>query len=54
MEGPQVEQVIGLRLNQAVVGELTSAKALNLAANEIKAIFEKSGRKTGLGTPLPE
>lgn len=54
MEGPQVEQVIGLRLNQAVIGELTSAKALNMAASEIKTIFEKSGRKTGLGTPLPE
>lgn len=54
MEGPQVEQVIGLRLNQAVIGELSAAKALNMAANEIKAIFEKSGRKTGLGTPLPE
>jgi multiple sugar transport system substrate-binding protein len=53
-EGAQVEQVIGLRLNQAVIGELSSAKALNLAANEIKAIFEKGGRKTGLGAPLPE
>jgi multiple sugar transport system substrate-binding protein len=53
-EGAQVESVIGLRLNQAVIGELTSAKALNLAANEIKAIFEKNGRKTGLGAPLPE
>jgi multiple sugar transport system substrate-binding protein len=53
-EGAQVEAVIGLRLNQAVVGELSSGKALNQAANEIKAIFEKNGRKTGLGTPLPE
>ena len=53
-EGPQVEQVIGLRLNQAVIGELSSAKALNLAAREIKDIFEKNGRKTGLGAPLPE
>jgi multiple sugar transport system substrate-binding protein len=53
-EGAQVEQVIGLRLNQAVIGEMSSAKALNQAAAEIKAIFEKSGRKTGLGPPLPE
>jgi multiple sugar transport system substrate-binding protein len=54
LEGPQVEAVLGLRLNQAMIGELSSAKALNLAAGEIKAIFEKSGRKTALGTPLPE
>jgi len=53
-EGAQVEQVIGLRLNQAVVGELTSAKALNMAAREVKDIFEKNGRKTGLIAPLPE
>ena len=26
LEGPQVEQVIGLRLNQAVIGELSSAR----------------------------
>jgi multiple sugar transport system substrate-binding protein len=53
-EGAQVEAVIGLRLNQAVVGELSSGKALNQAANEIKTIFEKNGRKTGLGPALPE
>jgi multiple sugar transport system substrate-binding protein len=53
-EGAQVEQVIGLRLNQAVIGEMSSGKALNMAANEIKAIFEKSGRKTGVNPPLPE
>jgi len=54
LEGPQVEQVLGLRLNQAVIGELSSGKALNLAAKEIKDIFEKDGRKTGLGPNLPE
>ena len=53
-EGAQVEQVIGLRLNQAVIGELSSGKALNLAAQEVKDIFEKNGRKTGLSAPLPE
>jgi multiple sugar transport system substrate-binding protein len=53
-EGAQVEQVLGLRLNQAVIGEMSSGKALNLAAQEIKDIFEKNKRKTGLGTPLPE
>jgi multiple sugar transport system substrate-binding protein len=53
-EGAQVEQVLGLRLNQAVIGEMSSAKALNLAAQDIKEIFEKGKRKTGLGPPLPE
>jgi multiple sugar transport system substrate-binding protein len=53
-EGAQVEQVLGLRLNQAVIGELSSGKALNLAAQEIKDIFGKNKRKTGVGAPLPE
>lgn len=54
LEGPQVEQVLGLRLNQALIGEMSSGKALNLAAKEIKDIFEKTGRKTGVGANLPE
>ncbi len=54
LEGPQVEQVIGLRLNQAVIGELSSAKALNQAAKDLKDIFEKNGRKTGSIAALPE
>jgi multiple sugar transport system substrate-binding protein len=54
LEGPQVEQVLGLRLNQALIGELSSGKALNMAAKEIKDIFEKDGRKTRLGANLPE
>jgi multiple sugar transport system substrate-binding protein len=54
LEGPQVEQVLGLRLNQAVIGELSSGKALNMAAKEIKDIFEKDGRKTGVAGNLPE
>jgi len=53
-EGAQVEAVLGLKLNQALIGELSSAKALNQAAQEIKAIFEKSGRKTGVGAALAE
>jgi multiple sugar transport system substrate-binding protein len=48
-EGAQVEAVLGLKLNQALIGELSSGRALNQAAQEIKAIFEKSGRKTGVG-----
>lgn len=53
-EGSQVESALGLRLNQALIGELSSAKALNMAAKDIKDIFEKSGRKTSLGNALPE
>jgi multiple sugar transport system substrate-binding protein len=53
-EGPQVEEVLGLRLNQALVGELTSAQALNLAAEEIYEIFKASGRNTGMIEKLPE
>jgi multiple sugar transport system substrate-binding protein len=53
-EGPQVEQVLGLRLNQALIGEMSSAAALNAAAKDIEEIFRKSGRKTGALPPLPE
>jgi multiple sugar transport system substrate-binding protein len=53
-EGAQVEQVLGLRLNQALIGEATSGKALNAAAKEIEELFRKSGRKTGSLPPLPE
>ncbi|HEX2556297.1 MAG TPA: extracellular solute-binding protein [Microvirga sp.] len=53
-EGPQVEQVLGLRLNQVLIGEMSSAAALNAAAKEIEEIFKKSGRKTGTLPPLPE
>jgi multiple sugar transport system substrate-binding protein len=54
VEGPQVEQILGLRLNQAVIGEMSSAKALNLAAQEIRDVFAKNARRTGVGPPLPE
>jgi multiple sugar transport system substrate-binding protein len=53
-EGSEVEQVLGLKLNQALIGELSPSKALNEAANEIYTIFERSGRKTGKLPPLPE
>jgi multiple sugar transport system substrate-binding protein len=53
-EGAQVETVLGLRLNQAMIGEMSSGKALNTAAQEIKDIFEKNKRKTGSIAPLPE
>ncbi|HTR58335.1 MAG TPA: extracellular solute-binding protein [Casimicrobiaceae bacterium] len=53
-EGAQVEQVLGLRLNQALIGEMSSGKALNTAAKEIEEIFRKNGRRTGSLPPLPE
>ena len=53
-EGAQVEQILGLRLNQALIGEMSSGKALNLAAKEIEDTFRKSGRRTGTLPPLPE
>jgi multiple sugar transport system substrate-binding protein len=53
-EGAQVEQILGLRLNQALIGEMSSGKALNSAATEIEALFKKNGRRTGVLAPLPE
>ncbi|HEX6794957.1 MAG TPA: extracellular solute-binding protein [Casimicrobiaceae bacterium] len=53
-EGAQVEQILGLRLNQALIGEMSSGKALNTAAQEIEALFKKNGRRTGMLPPLPE
>jgi multiple sugar transport system substrate-binding protein len=53
-EGAQVEQILGLRLNQALIGEMSSGKALNLAAKEIEETFKKNGRRTGTLPPLPE
>jgi len=53
-EGAQVEQILGLRLNQAVIGEISAARALNLAAAEIEALLRQSGRRTGLLAPLAE
>jgi multiple sugar transport system substrate-binding protein len=53
-EGAQVEQILGLRLNQALIGEMSSAKALNTAAKEIEEIFARNGRKTGVAAMLPE
>lgn len=53
-EGAQVEQILGLRLNQALIGEMSVGKALNTAAKDIEAVFAKSGRRTGMLPPLPE
>ena len=53
-EGAQVEQILGLRLNQALIGEMSSGKALNTAAREIEELFKKNGRRTGVLPALPE
>lgn len=53
-EGPAVSDALGLRLNQALIGEMTSAQALNKAADDFYRIFTKSGLKTGKIAPLPE
>lgn len=46
-EGAQLTAVFDLRLNQAVTGELTSTRALNMIAAEIHDIMQKGGYKTG-------
>jgi multiple sugar transport system substrate-binding protein len=46
-EGAQIGDVLELRLNQAVIGELTSDKALNMIAEETHAIMQRAGYKTG-------
>jgi multiple sugar transport system substrate-binding protein len=46
-EGPQIVSVLELRLNQALIGEKSSADALNTMAAEILDIMQKAGYKTG-------
>ncbi len=46
-EGAQINAVLELRLNQAVIGEQTPVAALNLAAQEIHEIVQKAGYRTG-------
>jgi multiple sugar transport system substrate-binding protein len=46
-EGPQIVSVLELRLNQALIGEKSSADALNTMATEIHEIMQKAGYKTG-------
>ena len=53
-EAAQVEEVLGLRLNQALIGELTPAAALNTAAREIHDLLVRTGRKTGMLPALPQ
>jgi multiple sugar transport system substrate-binding protein len=51
-EGSQIGDILELRLNQAVIGELTTDKALNLVADETFAIMQQAGYKTGKISPL--
>jgi multiple sugar transport system substrate-binding protein len=53
-EGAQIEAVLGLRLNQTLIGEMSAARALNTAAREIEDILQRNGRRTGRLDPLPE
>jgi multiple sugar transport system substrate-binding protein len=53
-EGAQVEAALGLRLNQALIGEMSSGRALNTVAREIEEIFRRNGRRTGQLDLLPE
>jgi multiple sugar transport system substrate-binding protein len=53
-EAAAVEEALGLRLNQALIGEMSSAAALNAAAADIAEIFEQSGRNTGRLPPLQD
>ncbi|MBI3514199.1 MAG: extracellular solute-binding protein [Proteobacteria bacterium] len=46
-EGAQIVGVLDLRLNQAVTGDLAAAAALNKMSEEIHAIMQKAGYKTG-------
>ena len=46
-EGPQIVSILELRLNQAMIGEKTSADALNTMAAEIHDLMAKAGYKTG-------
>ncbi|MGA1286746.1 MAG: extracellular solute-binding protein [Rubrivivax sp.] len=51
-EGSQIGDVLELRLNQAVIGQMTSAQALNAIADEAHAIMQRAGYKTGKLAPL--
>ena len=46
-EGPQIVAILELRLNQAVIGEKSTADALNTMSVEIQDLMQKAGYKTG-------
>jgi multiple sugar transport system substrate-binding protein len=51
-EGAQIGDVLELRLNQAVIGELSVDKALNMVADETHTIMQRAGYRTGKIAPL--
>ncbi|MGP1396284.1 MAG: ABC transporter substrate-binding protein [Inquilinaceae bacterium] len=53
-ESAEVLAITELRLNQAISGELGSAQALNLMAEEIAKVMRDAGYETSLLEPLPE
>jgi multiple sugar transport system substrate-binding protein len=53
-EASQVADIINIRLNQAIIQELSPAQALNSMSDDIYQIFLQSGRDTGQLEPLPE
>ena len=44
-EGSQVDEILGLRLNQALIGEMSVDEALDAAAEEIYQVFKENDRK---------
>jgi len=46
-EGSQIGDALELRLNQAVIGEMSTAQALNTLSDECHAIMQRAGYKTG-------
>ncbi|MDA4847810.1 extracellular solute-binding protein [Hoeflea poritis] len=51
-ERNEINSIIDLHLNLAVVGEMTAAEALNKAAEEIHAVMVREGYNTGALPPL--
>ena len=54
LEAPGVANAEAIRINQAIGGQLSTAKALNLLAEDLYKIFLSTGRRTGKLPPLPE
>lgn len=44
-ESAAVEQILGIRLNRPLIGEMPSATALNGAAQDIQAVFQTSAER---------
>jgi multiple sugar transport system substrate-binding protein len=44
----QVEDILGLHLNRAVIGEETAKEALDTAAAEILELMQKAGYQIGI------